>query len=67
MEARACFGQIGYHPMEALMLLFDSMYAKLEDIPERRTIGEEVFTCEAWALLNQHINTSLLRIEQTGL
>jgi hypothetical protein len=49
LRAHVCFGQIGYHPMEALVLVFNELYRHIEANPALRTVGGRVLTSEEWA------------------
>jgi len=47
--ARHCIGQPGYHPIEALVILFGEIYSRIEDQPELRTVGGKGYTPGEWA------------------
>lgn len=49
LGAHVCFGQIGYHPMEAIILVFNELYRRIEANPDLRTVGGQVLTSEEWA------------------
>jgi hypothetical protein len=49
LRAHVCFGQIGYHPMEALVIVFNELYQHIEDNPDLRTLAGEVLSTDQWA------------------
>lgn len=49
LHAQACFGQVGYHAMEALALVFHQLYGQIEADPALRTSGGKVLSSEEWS------------------